>query len=102
MSEITPPAAPVAAVPTRNRFDDALYAQSAPNLGALAHCFADHYHELRSELGDKITREDPALKLIVHQIWSLMGGPTIERDYDAMHHFCQLKAKHHPDKLTAD
>ena len=100
MSEITSPAAPAAAAEARNRFEDALFAQSACNPIALANHFARRFKEVSNEQGGfDAAKRDPALKLIVHQIWYLMGGSTIERDYNALHDYCERHATRIPTRF---
>lgn len=100
MSEITPPAAPVAAVLTFNRFDDALFAQSACNPIALANHFGRRFKEVSDEQGGfDAAKQDPALKLIVYQIWYLMGGSKIERDYSALYDYCARHATRIPTRF---
>lgn len=93
MSEITPPTAPAAAGEERNRFDDALFAQSACNPIALANCFIRRFNEVCDEQDSYTpTLDDPALKLIVYQLWYLMGGPKIEEQYSALYDYCVAHA----------
>ena len=93
MSEITEPAAPAAAAESWNRFDDAIFAQRACNPIALANHFARRFKEVSAEQGGfDAARQDPALKLIVYQLWYLMGGPKIEDQYSALYDYCAAHA----------
>lgn len=95
MSEITPLVAPAAAGEERNRFDHALFAQSACNPIAMARYFAEHFDKVSVEQGGfDAAKRDPALRLIVYQIWYLMGGPKIEDEYSALYAYCAAHATH--------
>lgn len=79
-----------------NRFQQALLLQSACNARAVAHRLVDFMDEARKEGGDE--REDPAVKLVLHQLVWLVLKTDVEWDYSAAYAACEEKKDENLDQ----